>query len=552
MSWQPARPIHAWFKTMSILSDRRPLWLALLCGSLLVLIMLFAWVYRQTQPVSMHDLHLAEGEKLKCVSYAPYYKPGQTPFDKDLVIPRQQIIDDLAALAEIASCVRLYSVDQGLDQVPAVARELGMKVLLGAWIGRDVAKNRVELDRAIALANQYKDVVRALIVGNEVLLRRERTPAEMRELFEYARARVEVPLTYADVWEFWIKNKTLSESLDFVTVHILPFWEDQPVAIEPALEHVAEVYKEVDAVFDKPLLIGETGWPSEGRQREGSRPSRVNQARYIREFVHVAHDRGWDYNLIEAIDQPWKRRLEGTVGGYWGMLDTQLNPKFPLAGPLAERDSLRGPLAGALIGAWLCLMLGWRSRQAFAEPGLRLAALGVAGAMSGCVMVLQAEHAWVAYRNGSEWGALGAVWLAAGLLPLALAAWQGQRLQDTRSAWRGFVGGARSVPMLLSLLRGVLLFSGACAALLLAFDPRYRDFPSLLYMVPALLLAPLALCRDLRCNGREEQICALLLALATIARWVSEPSNPQAIVWLLTGLLLAAAGWPAKEREQAQ
>ncbi|THF63418.1 glycoside hydrolase family 17 protein [Pseudothauera rhizosphaerae] len=546
-------------------------WRILLAANLAALAGLLAWLAWQSRPVAMHDLHLAEGEKLQCVSYAPFHLPGQTPFDPELRIPRTQIAADLAALAKITACVRLYSIDQGLDAVPELARDLGLKVMLGAWIGRDKTKNAVELDRAIQLANDNADVVDVLIVGNEVLLRRERTQAEMRELLAYARARVRVPVTYADVWEFWLKNRELAAEVDRVTVHILPFWEDEPVHIDHAVSHVTAVLEEVRRAFDKPVTIGETGWPSAGRQREESLPSRVNQARYVREFVHQAHAEGWRYNLIEAIDQPWKRNLEGTVGGYWGMLDPALAPKFPLAGPVSERTGWVLPSAAMLAGALLCLGLAHGVRAG----GLQRLGAAAGGAMGGLVAVLHGEHALLAYRNALEWSVLGGVGLAATLLPLILARWRGDGIVPAAgAAWRSLRGGraslSQAIPfalslskggcrkrastssartgrcvfndplLLLGLLRGVLLFAAAIAALLLAVDPRYRDFPLALYLIPALHLGLLGVLAA--GNGNEERVCGAIIVVATIARWSSEPANPQALAWLATGLAL---GLPA-------
>ena len=93
-------------------TDRGQLWLALLIASIAMLLLLAAMLWQQTRPVPMHDLHLAEGEKLKCVSYAPYHRPGQTPLEIDTRIDREQIAADLAALSKITGCVRLYSVSQ--------------------------------------------------------------------------------------------------------------------------------------------------------------------------------------------------------------------------------------------------------------------------------------------------------------------------------------------------------------------------------------------------------------------------------------------------------
>jgi len=514
-------------------------WRALLFVHLVALLVLGIVLARQMQPVPMHDLQLADGERLKCVSYAPYRLPGQTPFDEKLKIPREQIAADLAALSRITECVRIYSVDQGLELVPELARAAGLKVLLGAWINADPKRNLQQLDRAIRLANDNADVVRMLIVGNEVLLRRERTEAELRELIDYARARVTVPVTYADVWEFWLQHPKLSEAVDWVTVHILPFWEDHPVAIEDAVTHVGKVFEEVGQHFDKPLMIGETGWPSAGRQRQGSEPSQVNQARYIREFVHLAHAKGWNYNLIEAIDQPWKRRLEGTVGGYWGMLDTNLSPKFPLAGPVFERTSLGALLAAAGVGALLCLLLA----ASTARNPLRLAASAVVGAIAGLVAVLQWEHAHVAYRDTFECMVLGAVAVLAALVPLITARWATTSpLLPAAGAWaqlrmRGVV--SLEAGTALGLLRGVLLFAAAVAALLLFADPRYRDFPTLLYLLPALVFGVIGWLSSSR-HDTEERVCALVIVVSVIGRWLTEPTNPQAIGWLITGLLFAA------------
>ncbi len=524
-------------------------WLALLIIHLAGLIALSAWVFDQTRPVAMHDLHLGEGEKLKCVSYAPYHLPGQTPFNEGLHIPRAQIAADLSALAKITECVRLYSIDQGLDQVPQVAREAGLTVLLGAWIGRDKARNAVELERAIAIANANADVVKALIVGNEVLLRQERTEDEMRALIEYAKARTQVPVTYADVWEFWTRHDSLARAVDFVTVHILPFWEDEPVDIEHALRHVTDIRAKVAAHFNgKRILIGETGWPSAGRQREESKPSRVNQARYVREFIHQAHSNGWDYNLIEAIDQPWKRRLEGTVGGYWGMLDAAtLQAKFPLAGPVAERQTAWPPFIGAALGAALCLLLGFMNAQGATSLGnnrLRMAALATVGAFGGLVAILHAEHARLAYRDLLEWIVLGGIALLGATLPPLLACWRGNPLPNAASAWHGWRHGHNKLntDTAFALSRGLLLFAAAVAALLLFADPRYRDFPSLLYLTPAALFCAFGWSRAggaIEMAGRAERLCAATIALAVVGRWATEPANPQAIGWLLTGLALA-------------
>jgi hypothetical protein len=415
-------------------------------------------------------------------------------------------------------------------------------VLLGAWIGREASKNRLQLDTAVALANQYPDVVRAVIVGNEVMLRREQSEDALRAMIDETKARVHVPVTYADVWEFWLKHPSLAGSVDFLTIHILPYWEDQPIAIEQAVDHVASIRDRMMKAYGKPVLIGETGWPSAGRQREGARPGRVEQAGFIRSFVRRAHGNGWDYNLIEALDQPWKRNLEGTVGGYWGMLDTELKPHFPLAGPVAERPQGMGGFAwAAAIGGLLALLAGWGDRRR--DPALlRLPALAVGGAWAGGVLLLAWEHAGIAYRNPFEWGLLGSIAVLAASLPLWFAGCAAlPRLPLAWTAWRSELPGR-----ILALLRGLLLLVAAVTAVLLLFDPRYRDFPYWLYATPALAFAVLR-----RSGGIEEQLCALLILIGGVGRWLMEPLNPQAIAWLGLCLLLAwGGGLGARQHQQ--
>jgi len=138
----------------------------------------------------------------------------------------------------------------------------------------------------IRLANAYPDTVKAIIVGNEVLLRGEQTPEALAAMLARVKQATGKPVTYADVWEFWLKAPQLANAVDFVTIHILPYWEDQPQPVEAGLAHLEAIVDKVRAAFPaKPILIGETGWPSEGRERENAVPSLVNQARYLREFM---------------------------------------------------------------------------------------------------------------------------------------------------------------------------------------------------------------------------------------------------------------------------
>src|SRR5690606_17227007 len=150
--------------------------------------------------------------------------------------------------------------------------------------------NAREIARAIELANGHPETVRAIVIGNEVLLRGELDAGALAALLEDAQGRTDVPITYADVWEFWTRHAAvIADAVDFVTIHLLPYWEDEPVAVDQALAHVEAVLRQVEtAIPGKHIMIGEAGWPSAGRMRGGALPSRVNAARFLRGFTAIA------------------------------------------------------------------------------------------------------------------------------------------------------------------------------------------------------------------------------------------------------------------------
>ncbi len=461
--------------------------------------LIYIWRLQQPQPLIEVPSDVLP---LQCVSYAPYYKPGMNPTLKGTFVDPLQIEQDLQALSKVTKCVRTYSVSQGLDYVPKAAQKYGMQVILGAWVGWVDADNMKELELAVQQANQYPDTVRGLVVGNEVLLRGEQTEAKMHEYLQWAKQRTKVPLTYADVWEFWLKYPTLEQEVDFVTVHILPYWEDKPVAIDQAVAHTASVMGHLGTVFKKPLLIGETGWPSQGRQRFRAKPSVVNQVLYVRGFLQAAKQTGWQYNIIEAMDQPWKRELEGTVGGFWGIFNDQLQPKFNLQGPVSERSDGWVPYIIALVLA--AGGVGWGFHKQL--PNSQKTLLGVVAAGLGLHGFLQVDYVQLAARNTLEFAALGGfILLGWALVLLQLRHWLGLTPKSC-------------IEQCLLRLFAIGLFLTSAG---LAFNGRYLDFPLILSWLP---------------------LIALLISLLT----VEEPDatfapGPQTGIWFTVVMVLLAA-----------
>ena len=520
--------------------------------NLSLLVLLGAWLWSQNKPVNLTEATLPESGKLQCVSYAPYYGKDQTPFIKGTVISRQQIDRDLELLAKRSECVRIYSVSQGLDYVPEAAARLGLKVLMGAWIGADKIENDREVALAIKLANEYPQAIRAMVIGNEVLLRKEQTAEQLKAYFDQVKAATHVPITYADVWEFWLKHKELESSVDFVTVHVLPYWEDDPQPIERAISHATGVMQRLQASFTKPLLIGETGWPSVGRQRNGSVPSLLNQAEYIRAFVSTAQHNGWQYNVIEAMDQPWKRELEGAVGGYWGLYTTDLEPKFPFNGPVSERHDQPAELATWLAAGAVILILFTLLADERRLPAL--IGSGLLGALAGLSAKLQWQYLIEACRNTLEWSLLGGITIAGILLLIAIPT-QFKRQSDSGNKliklcmWLIAIGVFTCCMLSLPTLQIVNIFGLTdpfATRWLFEIDGRYRDFPLPLYALPVIQLAiGLTILNISRSNTWRPYKAINLMALAAMVACIAfETENRQAIAWLLLVLATTYATWP--------
>src|SRR5438874_2128211 len=272
---------------MEPISLRTPL--ALLLISLGTIAAVWWWL---ATPITLPRAPIDPNAKLLCVSYAPF-RGEQTPLVQTTHISAEQIAEDMAQLAKVSDCVRTYSIENGLDQVPALAAKVGLKVIQGVWLGSNRLKNLAQISTAVRLAKDYPGVITSLVVGNEVLLRGEMTSADLAANIRLVKAQVTVPVTYADVWEFWLRNREVYDAVDFVTIHILPYWEDFPIRAGHAAAHVDSIRKQVAVAYPaKEILIGETGWPSAGRMRDGALPSRANLARVVSEILNLAKREG--------------------------------------------------------------------------------------------------------------------------------------------------------------------------------------------------------------------------------------------------------------------
>lgn len=521
----------------------------------LMLAALFGFWSALGRPQPVPEPDLSPHRRLQSVSYAPFEK-DQSPLtagpDGPSVSPGR-IDADLAILARRFQGIRTYSA-LGLDGVPAAAEKHGLEVLLGAWVSADPVATRRELAKVVELARRHRSCVKAVVVGNEALLRREVTGAQLAAYIgEVKSALPGIPVTYADVWEFWLQHPEVAPAVDFVTIHILPYWEDDPVAIDDAMAHIVRIREEIAArIPGREILIGEAGWPSRGRMRAGALPSPVNQARFVRGFVALGEQAGWSYNLIEAFDQPWKRANEGAVGGYWGLYDTHRRDKSVLSGPVSNFPgwpTLFWLSAGIVL---LTVPLTARGTALNRFRWLGFTALASAGAV---LIVLQGhQFALIAHGPGGSVWAVLVMAQAVLAYPLLLSAAAGRAVPaplDLATTMdllrrRPLSEGFRNLAAFIALHRLAVLALALVAVAGLVFAPRYRSFNNWGFILPAMTYAWLSR----RAGGRTaastglERFVALVLAVGAAGILIREtPLNRQANVWVGTCLLLAYPLW---------
>jgi exo-beta-1,3-glucanase (GH17 family) len=512
-------------------------------------IVALAWWLARGVEVTLPSVDSADMQRLPCVSYSPFRYPDLNPFNYRAKVTPEQIETDLRLLQTRTNCIRTYGLTQGLDAVPAVAKKLGMRVKLGIWLARDAAQNQAQLNQGLALARLYPDVIDLLIVGNEVLLRKELTAPQLAQILQATKAQSPVPITYADVWEFWLRNDGLAKDVDVVTVHILPYWEDEPVAVNIAAQHVLDIGRKMQQHFvGKPVWIGETGWPAAGRQRDGAVPGKVEQTAFMRDLLLLRASIAQDFNVIEAFDQPWKRSFEGAMGGYWGLFDAQGKERVSLSGAVREDAQwwrgFAGAGLGAVLGALLAgLMQGWRL------SAMVIGAVG--GGMLGAVFTTQ--YLMSAWWDRSPFEVTTSIGL--GLLGLASAA---LNLSQLLRALHPQTLHTSEPPLLnraTDALQLAVLFCAASAALVMLLDPRYRPFAWWWFLAPTVSWLALRCAAPQAVGQISRQVLFLVCALIVSASGMMVQEgwrNAQAMSYgaLLLSLGLVAA-WPTLAKTKA-
>lgn len=395
------------------------------------------------------------------LSYTP--SDGHTRPDKaSRPVSAEKIRADMRLLAPYTRGVRTYSATDGADRsakvaapdgaalVPGIANEFGLKVTAGAWLGNDAKRNEREVLAAIDLARKHSNID-GIVVGNETVYRGETilvgdeklnlTPDELSRLgdakaksdpkelervqesinvnrlikiIQRVKRETQVPVTTGEIWSVWQDHPELVSAVDFIAVHILPYWEGKPGTA--AVDEAIGAYNRLRQMYPgKRIVIAEFGWPSAGYNLKDAVPGRLEQATVLRDFVSRADAFGIDYNIIEAIDQPWKT-AEGSVGAYWGLFDASRQMKFAWNGAVVEIDHWKNMTLAVLLGLLLSLPIIAMRRTTFGQAMLLSTSANAAGAWFAAVFAFWKWHYFV-------WGSAFALGLGVVLLiPLVFIA----------------------------------------------------------------------------------------------------------------------------------
>ena len=252
------------------------------------------------------------------------YVDGQKPGD---IISEEQVRRRMKIIAPHTKWVRSFSCTEGNEFIPMIAKEYGIKTLVGAWLGDDPETNEREIEGLIKLANEgYVDIA---AVGNEVMYRKDLTEEELLDFIKKVKAALpeSIPVSYVDAYyEFTIKPR-ITEACDLILTNCYPYWEGCP--LDYSLAHMKSMYYQaLEAGNGKKVIITETGWPSQGESFKEAHPSKENALKYFINTKLWSQQEDIDIFYFSSFDESWKVGAEGEVGAYWGLWDKDEMLKF--------------------------------------------------------------------------------------------------------------------------------------------------------------------------------------------------------------------------------
>ncbi len=251
------------------------------------------------------------------------YEDGQKPGD---IISEAQVRRRMKILKPHTKWVRSFSCTEGNEFIPKVAKEMGIKTLVGAWLGNDDEINQRETAGLIQLAKE--GLVDIAAVGNEVMYRKDLTEEELLAFIKKVKTEIPgIPVGYVDAYYEFSHRPKITELCDVILCNCYPFWEGCP--FESSLDYMKQMYYQAKAAGNgKEVIITETGWPSQGENLRGAFPSEKSARDYFINTQLWSAGDNIPVFYFSSFDENWKVGAEGTVGAYWGIWDKNEQLKF--------------------------------------------------------------------------------------------------------------------------------------------------------------------------------------------------------------------------------
>ncbi|MDD5276722.1 MAG: glycosyltransferase [Methylovulum sp.] len=334
----------------------------LIAVALLVIINFSIWSYVN------NPLQLQTWSKTTMgLTYDPTHK-GDDPRN-NIFIKEADIDKDLALLENKVHAIRTYSMLRGQHKIPEIAAKHNLNITLGAWIDGNLEKNRQEIETLINVSRQNNPKIIRVMVGNEVMLRADISEDALIEYIREVKKNSWRPVSTSETWAEWLKHPKLVAEVDFIAVHILPYWEG--IAAEDAVDFIFDRYHDVQKAYpNKPVIITEIGWPSDGQPAKHATASVSNQAKVLREFLNRADQEKVTYYIVEAFDQPWKQTIEGSAGAYWGIFNADRQAKYPMDGDVITLPSWEHWAMAATVFSVVLMALFLFTRRSLKLPGV--------------------------------------------------------------------------------------------------------------------------------------------------------------------------------------
>jgi exo-beta-1,3-glucanase (GH17 family) len=270
-------------------------------------------LYRKTLKQGVHGL---------CSSP---YEEGQEPGNQ---LSETQIRRRLEIMKPYTEWIRTFSCTEGNEFLPKIAKEMGIKTLVGAWLGDDPEVNKKELEGLIKLAKEgYVDIA---AVGNEVMYRGDLEEEELLDKIHYVKSSIKdlnIPVGYVDAYYEFYDRPAITEACDVILANCYPFWEG--CDLDYSLLYMKDMYnRALKAGGGKKVIITETGWPSEGSSLQGAFPSEENAIKYFINTQKWSQEEAIEIFYFSSFDESWKVGGEGDVGAYWGIWDKNEKLKY--------------------------------------------------------------------------------------------------------------------------------------------------------------------------------------------------------------------------------